>query len=386
MRIIAIVSIVLFFADVVCCFPQGSTDNARDSLTLSGQLSLWGNYNNDLDIHLLTGGRYIPAINYGVRLSDHNLIDIEASANIFGNLAFNPFDTVTADGKFKPYRFWLRYSTRHLELRLGLQKINFGSATMLRPLMWFDQMDPRDPLNLTDGVWGLLGRYYFLNNTNVWLWFLYGNNNQRGFEIVPVNKRYPEYGGRIQIPLPRGEGAISYHHRTADNRGMIIFDNYYEKIPEDRFGFDAKWDLITGFWVEGSWTRKREDLGLMTNQEIMNLGIDYTFGIGNGLYMAYEHFLFSWDEKPFAFSGRTSFSLLSANYPIGLFDKISAIIYYNWTNKSIYNFVSWQRQFDRVMVYIMGYWNPVMYELPAQRGSANYYAGKGIQMMFVFNH
>ena len=82
-----------------------------------------------------------------------------------------------------------------LHIEPGLQKINFGSATMLRPLMWFDQVDPRDPLQLTDGVWGVLGRYYFLNNANIWLWGLYGNKNpgdtanllvQRGDNLVSV--------------------------------------------------------------------------------------------------------------------------------------------------------------------------------------------------------
>ena len=107
---------------------------------------------------------------------------------------------------------------------------------------------------------------------------------QRGFEIVPVNKRIPEFGGRIQVPVPHGETAFSYHHRTADNSGMIIFgEQMYEKIPEDRFGFDAKWDLITGVWIEGSWTRKRQNVGSFTNQEIFNAGIDYTFGLGSGL-------------------------------------------------------------------------------------------------------
>lgn len=35
--------------------------------------------------------------------------------------------------------------------------------------MRFDQVDPRDPLKLTDGVRGLLGRYCFLNNADIWL-------------------------------------------------------------------------------------------------------------------------------------------------------------------------------------------------------------------------
>jgi len=55
---------------------------------------------------------------------------------------------------------WIRLSTKQFELRAGLQKINFGSATLLRPLMWFDKIDPRDPLQLTDGVYALLARYY----------------------------------------------------------------------------------------------------------------------------------------------------------------------------------------------------------------------------------
>jgi hypothetical protein len=72
------------------------------------------------------------------------------------------FNSFSSNGDIKPYRLWARYSTSQLEIRAGLQKINFGSANILRPLMWFDQMDPRDPLQLTDGVWGILGRYYTL--------------------------------------------------------------------------------------------------------------------------------------------------------------------------------------------------------------------------------
>ena len=64
----------------------------------------------------------------------------------------------------------------------GLQKINFGSAVLLRPLMWFDSLDPRDPLQLTDGVYAVLLRYYFPNNANLWAWALYGNDSPKGWE------------------------------------------------------------------------------------------------------------------------------------------------------------------------------------------------------------
>lgn len=359
---------------------------AADTFNLSGQVSAWGNYNSENPLPVITGGRYIPAIYYGIRPSGNNLIDFEASANVYGTFAFHPFDKADAEGTLKPYRLWARYSTDQFEMRLGLQKINFGSASMLRPLMWFDQMDPRDPLNLTDGVWALLARYYFLNNANVWLWGLYGNNNPRGWELIPVNKKIPEFGGRIQIPVPLGEAAFSYHHRTADDSEIEFFSQHHPKIPEDRFGFDARWDLKTGLWLEGSWTRKRLNLGTLTNQLIINAGIDYTFGIGNGLYIAYEHLLMSYDQRAFEFANRTSFSLLSLSYPVGLFDKAGAIVYYDWTNTNVYNFISWQKQFDNIILYLMGYWNPVGYNLPAQTTSQNYFAGKGIQIMFVFNH
>jgi len=359
---------------------------AQDSLVFKGQLSPWINLNFDSKLPVYAGGNYIPQLNYGHKLNKNRLFDTELSVNIYGSTGFHPFDSVRAEGKLKPYRAWIRYSSDQFELRLGLQKINFGSASILRPLMWFDQMDPRDPLHLTDGVWALLARYYFLDNVNLWLWGLYGNHDPRAWEIIPTNKRIPEFGGRLQIPVPGGEAAFSYHHRTADNRGMTIFSSYFEKIPEDRFGIDARWDFKAGFWIEASWTRKQMDLGTLTNQEILNAGIDYTFGLGSGLYVAYEHLLLSYDQKSFEFANKTSFSLLTANYPLGLSDKLTAIVYFSWTNKTIYNFVSWQRQFNNIILYLMGYWNPVYYQLPAQSGTMNLFSGKGIQLMFVFNH
>ncbi|MGB8490409.1 MAG: hypothetical protein WCE64_05075, partial [Bacteroidales bacterium] len=143
---------------------------AQDSISFSGQLSSWLNYNhgNALPVHI--GGCYIPQFDFAHSLKNDRKIDFEASANIYGSAGFHPFDSSGFDGQIKPYRLWARYSTDQLEIRAGLQKLNFGSASILRPLMWFDKIDPRDPLKLTDGVWGILGRYYFLNNADIWLW------------------------------------------------------------------------------------------------------------------------------------------------------------------------------------------------------------------------
>lgn len=359
---------------------------AQDSLNFKGQLSSWILYNGGNDLPVYLGGRYIPQLNYGLKINKDNYIDFEASVNINGSAGFHPFDTLSADGQVKPYRLWARYSTQQFEIRAGLQKINFGSASLLRPLMWFDQVDPRDPLKFTDGVWGILGRYYFLNNANLWLWCLYGNNNPKGWELAGTNSKFPEFGGRFQLPVPAGEAALTYHHRIADTRNAGGGVPPYSEVAENRIGFDFKLDLVVGLWFEGAWITKNKDLDMFTNEEILNVGADYTFDIGNGLNVIFEQLLAANDEKAFSFQNSATFSLLSLAYPVGLFDNVSGIIYYDWKNKSVYNFINWQKQFNNVSLYLMAYWNPKDYKIPTQGSEQNLYAGKGIQIMFVLNH
>ncbi len=366
---------------------QKTKSELKDSVLFKGQISGWVHYNSNNSLPLWNGARYIPQVNYEIKPSGDKLIDFEVSINAYGSLGLNPFDSISTSGKFKPYRLWARYSTHQLEIRAGLQKINFGSASLLRPLMWFDQVDPRDPLRLTEGVWGILGRYYFLNNANIWMWGLYGNTSTKGWETMPTKKNIPEFGGRVQFPVPKGEAAFTYHHRSASNNfGTEGFENNGKNITENRFAFDARLDVTVGFWLEAAWINKKRDLGIFTNQEIGNLGIDYTFGIGNGLTVTYEQLVSSYDEKPFNFDNTVNFSLLNMTYPIGLFDNLSTIIYYDWTNDSAYNFVNWQKQFNKLSLYFMGYINPKKYNIPTQGNGEMLFAGNGIQVMLVFNH
>jgi hypothetical protein len=355
------------------------TGQAQDTLSFRGQVSGWLRYGDGTDIPFYFGARYIPQLNYVKPLNPDHKIDFEASLNINGSAGLEPFDYFRSEGRIKPYRIWGRYSTSQLEIRAGLQKINFGSANLLRPLMWFDQVDPRDPLKLTDGVWGVLCRYYFLNNANIWLWGLYGNNNRRGWEYAPTSRNIPEAGGRIQLPVPSGEAALTFHHRDADAGN-------FTRIPENRIGFDTRLDLVIGLWLEGSWVKKNADLGILTNQEILNAGADYTFSLGNGLYVIYEQLLAAGDEKPFRFESTVSFSLLSLSYPLTLSDNLSAIIYYDWKNRNTYNFLNWQKQLRNFTLYVMGYWNPEHFNLPAQGEGQNIFTGKGMQVMMVFNY
>lgn len=358
----------------------------KDSLVLSGQFSAWSIYNHSNDLPLWFGGRYIPQANYNVNLSDNRLIDFELSANINGSAGLLLFDSAHTYGSIRPYRAWARYSSDQFELRAGLQKINFGSASILRPLMWFDQVDPRDPLRITTGVWGMLGRYYFLNNVNIWIWGLYGNEEPKTWEVGETSQKYPEFGGRFQTPVSRGEAGISFHHRQVDTVGLSLQNGSSRNFSENRVALDAKWDLGVGLWFEGAWINKNSDVGLATNQLLLNIGTDYTVGIGNGLNVIFEQLLIAHDEKPFALTDPLLFSALSLSYPLGLFDNVSLIAYYNWSTEQSYNLLNWNKKFNNVSLYLLGYWNPETYNLPLQQDASTLFSGKGIQVMFVYNH
>lgn len=392
-----------FLLPATLCLGQDSTALLRDSLVFKGELISWLNVNPANELPFAAGVRYLPQLNYRLPLRTANrqlhtayrqpralrgnrLFDIEASANIFANANFRPFDSLRTNGLLKPYRLWARYSGPQWEIRAGLQKINFGSATLLRPLMWFDQIDPRDPIQFTDGVWGVLGRYYFLNNANLWLWGLYGNHQRRGWDLAPTSSRRPEWGGRFQQPLPKGEMALSVHHRQADTRSLESLMPAHAAAPETRLGFDVKMDWAVGCWLEASWTANHRDLGAYRHQEMLNLGIDYTWGIGNGLYMAAEQLLVSYDAQAFRFSRTNSLSLLSLSYPIGFFDNLGAMVYYDWSNDALYRFVNWRKQWNNATLFVMAYWNPQDSSLPTQSSTQNPYSGAGVQIIFLWNH
>ena len=159
-----------------------------------------------------------------------------------------------------------------------------------------------------------------------------------------------------------------------------------KEIPENRFGLDVRFDVTVGLWFEGSWTRLNHDMGDLTNQQMATLGMDYTFGIGSGLGLTFEQFFYSYGEKGIHFGNALNFSGLNLSYPLSMFDNISAMVYYNWKNNTTYNFLNWQRQLNHFTFHFIGYWNPGLIGLPSQMGTTNRFAGKGLQVMVVWNH
>jgi hypothetical protein len=361
---------------------------AQDSTFIfKGQIDGYAGINFANPIQSQTGARFLPTLSIGKNLKNNLKFDSELSFDSYLDYHFTGSNNDASDSKIKPYRLWIRLSTERFELRAGLQKINFGSASMLRPLMWFDHIDPRDPLQLTDGVYGLLGRYYFQNNANAWLWVLWGNDKTKGWETIPTVRKDPELGGRMQFPVPKGEVAVSYHHRTADLAGVLNPSEIHgaASYPEDKIGLDGKWDIGPGVWAEYSLTHSKPDSAYFPPwTKLFTLGIDYTFGLGNGLYAASEFFRYSSAGEIFNSGINQTFSSLTVNYPIGI-NKIGSIIYYNWTDKSWYRFINLQRQSDNWTYYLFLFWNPEKFAIYNNISGNNMFSGKGIQFMAVFN-
>lgn len=353
---------------------------------LNGMLAGWGTASYSNKLNGMLGLRYVPGLTMAYSIKDQYTLDSEISFNARATSIFWSNDSIDMDEQIKPYRIWLRFSGDQFELRAGLQKINFGSAVMLRPLMWFDKIDPRDPLQITDGVYGLLGRYYFLNNANIWIWGLYGNQDTKGWEFAKTRKKIPELGGRIQVPVLTGEVAGTYHFRQADLRGSTVYDTIpgANAINENRIGLDGKFDLAIGLWFEGAMIR--QDLETQGYQRYLNLGADYTFNLGNGLNIMTEYFTFSIADKAFIQGDGISFTALSLNYSFSIINSLNAIVFYDWENNDLYNFINWTWQFDKWSFYFMGFWNPDRFQVYPGMEEANLFAGKGIQIMAVFNH
>lgn len=368
---------------------DSATDSQKINLSFNGQITVWEitQFTNPLNWQL--GGRFLPTFLGSYSLRENSMLDFEASAHINGSLNFSDLKNVDNQGEIKPYRIWLRYSGNNWELRGGLQKINFGVARMFRPLMWFDGMDVRDPLQLTDGVHGLLGKYFFENNASIWLWSLIGNNKQKGWELIGSSRWHPEIGGRVEFPAFTGEMGLSTHHRKVDVHNFTILVPENTLLNESRLGLEGRWDVGVGLWFETSFTKlQKNSHNIALHQDAVNLGMDYTFPVGNGVGMTLEYFRYHIGNE-FIKNG-LNLNLLGGmfTYPVSILDNLTAMCFYvtNHDMNLWFNYINWARTYDKWSFYLMGYWNPeISLALGGQIGSKNLFMGKGIQLMASYN-
>ncbi|MFB0515187.1 MAG: hypothetical protein ACETWG_01110 [Candidatus Neomarinimicrobiota bacterium] len=253
-------------------------------LHLKGQL--WGSVTagNDpapghSDVEEVVG--YIPILSLARQPGPLSVIDLEY-AYYLNAVLDGPFGNGEAgvDRYSRLYRLWGRIATERFELRLGLQKIAFGPGRVLRPLMWFDTLDLRDPTGQTEGVGALRLKWYPWPKLALWGWV-----------IRPDYQNYASPGGRVGYTLGPAEFGLTYHRHKASEldfigRQLLPFDN-----EEERFAMDARLDWEIGFWTEAVLARGREPALDDKTDELAQLmiGGDYTFPWGNGVYVMVEH-------------------------------------------------------------------------------------------------
>jgi len=253
-------------------------------------------------------------------------------------------------------------------------------------MMSFDRLDPRDPLKITEGVYGLRYRYNFLNNANIWLWGLYGNDEPKGYEITPTAAKTPEFGWRIQTPVPMGEMAVTFHGREVQMSPSHCHG-------ETRIALDGRWDYLLGWWFEAVLQESPDEFEF---NKSLTVGMDYTFGIGNGLYTLFEHKVNCYDLAENTLDNNSNelsgfflptdnnvqMSAVMLNYPLTFFDNLMLIGFYSWETKDFYQYVGWQRTYDSLVLNVSAFNYP---ESPLM-GANSFGAGYGVQLMFIYNH
>ena len=121
-------------------------------------------------------------------------------------------------------------------------------------------------------------------------------------------------------------------------------------------------------------------------QQSLNLGADYTFGIGSGLHLIAEHLIFASSEKVFGAGDTSRLTAVALDCALGLLDRIKTAVFYNWKTADWYRFITWQRTYDNWSFYAIGFWNPDRYQIYASQQGANLFSGKGVQIMAVYNY
>jgi len=318
---------------------------------------------------------YIPTLSIGQPIKPDNLIDFETSLNSTAVLdGFLGSGEGGSDTKTKLFRLWGRYSSPRSEMRVGLQKITFGPGQILRPLGWFDTLDPKDPTGQTDGVAAIRGRYFAGDSWNLWAW-----------AVRPDDPDLVASGGRIEKTFSLGDAAFTYHHRPAylltDLPKWVGINLLPAAGPEDRFAIDTRLDIGIGLWSEMVYS-KAPDM----NRGLVMAGGDYTFNIGNGLYVLLEHLV---DIKRGFASGRDKsrqFTAIMGNYPIGISESVVLIIEYDWQRRLLFNYLRAQRNYDRFSLNLIMFANPDRDELGSGSPSTLTGFGTGIQIMVIYNH
>ncbi len=314
--------------------------------------------------------RFIPRLaSSALYLSENWFIDFDLSGLFFINSDYNG-----TQHEAKLFRGKIRIANDQYEIRGGLQKINFGPARMLRTLRWFDSVNPADPTGFTEGVYGIKARYSSMNNSIYEIWSLYGNEKRKGIEQTETAGKKPEFGGRILLPLGAGETGAVFHTRTESLNGL--------DFREYRYGFNFRYEYEVGAWIEAMAADNRKNPYTPAYNNMITTGMDYTFGMGNGLYTLAEHMLSSSGNNAGEFSNTVNITAMLATYPWSLFDSFSLYSWYLWNINEGAVQLQWQQTYDTF------YFNIALFHFPGHNilaENSGYTKGNGISLIVNYN-
>jgi hypothetical protein len=119
---------------------------------------------------------------------------------------------------------------------------------------------------------------------------------------------------------------------------------------------------------------------------LLSLGLDYTFDLGNGLYLDLEQLIRMVSDKPLGSREADFYSALSLNYPLGINDSLTVILSFDWENRDLFSYLNWQRKYDKWSFNIFGFWNPDRSGVGQGGLQEDFLAGKGLGLLVVFDH
>jgi hypothetical protein len=279
--------------------------------------------------------RYAPHLTYSMPFNSI-LIKTEFIYDMSFFASFDEYLSVTTQHTLKPYRASMLIQADQYMVGLGLQHIRFGSGRILRPLMWFDQTNPSDPLALVEGVDAIQAKFYLPKNMMIQSWVIV-EDQVKGNEFFPSDPKHLELGGLFQGNTSLFEASIIAHTRS--------FIMYEESFKESRIGFDISADVIVGLWAEVMFKKQDSPYLLFPYSQQMMLGMDYSLAYGNGIQIMGETMSVS---SGTSFSAPKSFDLFAfqLSYPISFLDSFSLLSSFYKTNQNFTHYLIFTRTLD----------------------------------------
>ena len=313
-------------------------------LMYHGELAAQAAVDPDADDNLHASAilRYLPVLEQAWSLPDSRELHAELAGIIRTGISGTSNGDITSDMLLDLHRCWLRMTSPRWELRAGLQKINFGPARLLRVLRWFDTIDPSDPTGYTGGVTGLMLRFTPTPLSILQSWLLVDDS---GTQLqIKTRRETLAGGGRIQLPLGRGELALTTHTRLLRDSGR-----------ETRLALDGGWDIGVGIWFE-SLLQHSDDAGNPEWTRLLTIGLDYTFNWGNGLHLLGEQLFAAAGDQPLRNNDVSHLSALMIDYPLNLFDHLSVIMLMDGASSTL-ALAEWRRAADYWSLHLQGFWS-----------------------------